>query len=366
MLCRLRTGGAGGVTIDERRLAGHERGKATVQVNPVRERPSWQQRLRTYIVNQGIQVMCGSGGDVSAAAATDIPLVSGAARLAWLKALNAVGVTRFVATSGLGYEFVCHTGDLANFPFYHRRAYRAELELCAAWLQGEPNPVVYDIGANGGFFSTHLAQMLAGRAPRVYAFEPVPATFAKLAQAVQRLGLDASVLPVPAAVIDNPGPVRISYSERNSLLARVSPRGLNPRVGDKLAQAKGITLDEFCSSAGAFPKLLKIDVEGSETAVLRGARDMLSRPDRPAILFEYNPVALMESGSSVQALLDMLAGYTVHYVDDLGGQKIPFGDPVEAEEIDWTCNLFAVPLTRSATDRWASVLERSGGGVAGR
>ena len=83
--------------------------------------------------------------------------------------LNAVGVTRFIATSKIGYDFVCHTGDLANFPFYYPRAYQAELELCATWLQGQNRPVIYDVGANGGFFSTHLAQMLAGRAPRIYA-----------------------------------------------------------------------------------------------------------------------------------------------------------------------------------------------------
>ena len=179
---------------------------------------------------------------------TDLPLVSGAVRLAWLKALGAVGVKRFVATSGLGYDFVCHTDDRADFPFYYPRAYQAELELCAAWLHGDDRPVVYDIGANGGFVSTHLAQMLAGRRPRMYAFEPVPTTFAKLTQSVQRLGLQASVHPVAAAVVDNPGPVRISYSERNSLLAQISPRGLNPRAGGKLAQAEGITLDGFFAS----------------------------------------------------------------------------------------------------------------------
>jgi FkbM family methyltransferase len=319
----------------------------------------WRQRLRTYVVNHGIQVMCGSTGDVSAAAATDIPLISGAMRLAWLKALHAVGVTRFVATSGLGYDFVCHTGDLANFPFYFRRAYQAELELCAAWLHAEDSPVVYDIGANAGFISTQLAQMLAGRTPKIYAFEPVPATFAKLAQSVERLGLTASVHPVPAAVVDSPGPVRISYSEKNSLLAQVSPRGLNARVGDKLAPAKGITLDQFCASVEAFPKLVKIDVEGSEVAVLRGARSLLSRPDRPAILIEHNPVTLRESGYSLRTLIDLLPGYAFHYVDDLGGQKIPFGHPIEVEKIDWTCNLFAVPLAESSADRWASVLARS-------
>lgn len=322
-------------------------------------RLSWRQRLRTYVVTHGIQVMCGSTGDVSATAATDVPLISGAMRLAWLKALEAVGVTRFVATSGLGYDFVCHTGDLANFPFYFRRAYQAELELCAAWLQGEDSPVVYDIGANAGFISTHLAQMLAGRAPKIYAFEPVPATFAKLAQSVERLGLTASVHPVAAAVVDSPGPVRISYSEKNSLLAQVSPRGLNARVGDKLAPAKGITLDQFCASGEALPKLVKIDVEGSEVAVLRGARNLLSGPDRPAILFEHNPVTLMESGYSLRTLIDLLPGYALHYVDDLAGQKIPFGRSIEVEQIDWTCNLFAVPLADSSADRWASVLARA-------
>ena len=94
-------------------------------------------------------------------------------------------------------------------------------------------------------------------------------------------------------------------------------------------QAKGITLDGFCSSVRAVPQLVKIDVEGSEVAALRGARSLLSRPDRPAILFGYNPFTLRESGSSVRALLDLLPGYRLHYVDDLRGQIIPFGEPIQ-------------------------------------
>src|SRR3981189_3011615 len=166
------------MAIDEGNAEAHDIRKLTAQVNRGGNLPSWRQRLRTHIVSRGIQIMCGSTVEVSAEAATDIPLLSAAMRLSWLKALNALGVTRFVTTSGLGYDFVCHTGDPANFPFYHPRAFQAELELCATWLQREDCPVVYDVGANGGFFSTHLAQMLAGRTPQIYAFEPVPATFA--------------------------------------------------------------------------------------------------------------------------------------------------------------------------------------------
>jgi FkbM family methyltransferase len=148
----------------------------------------------------------------------------------------------------------------------------------------------------------------------------------KLVQSVQRLGLQDSVHPVLAAMLDIPGPVHISYSERNSLLAQITQRGLNPRAGDKVAKADGISLDGFCSLGGAVPRLVKIDVEGSEAAVLRGARGLLSRPDRPAILFEYNPVTLTECGASVHSLLDLLPGYALHYVNDLAGQN-PFWWP---------------------------------------
>jgi len=58
-------------------------------------------------------------------------------------------------------------------------------------------------------------------------------------------------------------------------------------------------------------------------------------------------------------LIDLLPGYAFHYVDDLGGQRIPFGHRIEGENIDWTCNLFAVPLAESSANRWASVLARA-------
>lgn len=342
------------MSIDRSRLHKLEGCKAVARADA-----SWRQRLRTRIVSLGIRAMYGRTDDVTAAAATDMPLVSAAARLLWLKALGAVGVKKFVATSGLGYDFVCHTGDLSSFPFYYRRAYHAELALCAAWLHGVERPVVYDVGANGGFVATHLAQMLAPRAARIYAFEPVPTTFAMLAQAVESLGLSGIVHPVAAAVVDAPGPVRISCSERNSLLAQVSPRGLNPRAGNTLVEAEGITLDGFVASAGALPDLIKIDVEGCEAAVLRGARDLISRPDRPAILLEFNPVTLGESGAATGTLRDLLGGYALHYVDDLRGQIFPLGGPVhDLAAIDWICNLFAVPLGEDSARRFASVLQR--------
>ena len=240
------------MTIEERQLKTHEGDGA--QLNRIGDRPTWQQRLRTHIVSRGIQAMCGSV-DVGPNVATDIPLMRAAARLAWLKALRAVGVKSFVTTSGLGHHFVCHTDDLANFPFYHRRAYQAELELCAAWLQEEDRPVVYDVGANGGFFSTQLAQMLAHRTPIIYAFEPVPTTFAKLVQSVQRLGLNDFDRPRSGGGGRQSGAGLHELFRTKFIVCSGHSAGPDLRAGNKRAQADGVTLDGFYASVGALPRL---------------------------------------------------------------------------------------------------------------
>lgn len=154
------------MTVDERQREAHGSGKANAYgdpADPAGDAASWRQRFRSYVVSQGIRVMYGSGTSIRTTAANDVPLVRGAVRLAWLKTLGAVGVKNFMATSGLGYRFVCHTRDLANFPFYFPRAYQAELQLCAAWLQEEDRPVVYDIGANDGFFTPPCPNARASR-----------------------------------------------------------------------------------------------------------------------------------------------------------------------------------------------------------
>jgi FkbM family methyltransferase len=317
----------------------------------------WRQALRARMVELGIQVIWGKAA-FPVKLAAGIPLISTGLRLAWLKTLGAVGVQRFVATSGLGFKFVCHVGDLAEFPFYHRNAFKNELAICAGWLHKEKNPIVFDVGANVGFFCTHLAQMLTSQAAEIFAFEPVGITFVKLVQSVERLGLNGRIHTIAAAVVDEPRPVRLQYSRRNSLHSQITPHEFDARAGDGLAHAAGMTLDGFHGSTGVFPTLLKIDVEGYETAVLRGAQCMLSRLDRPALVFEYYPDAFQRCGARPESFHELLSGYALYYVDDFEGQRVPLGHPIDRlEEIQWGCNLFAVPLVEGSSARWTSALE---------
>jgi hypothetical protein len=68
------------MAIDEGNAEAHDIRKLTAQVNRSGNLPSWRQRLRTHIVSRGIQIMCGSTVQVSAEAATDIPLLRAAIR----------------------------------------------------------------------------------------------------------------------------------------------------------------------------------------------------------------------------------------------------------------------------------------------
>jgi FkbM family methyltransferase len=328
-----------------------QRDKASVEPPPAHEPQSrrWS-KLRNRVVELGIRAIWGEE-TFPASMSADVPLISAGLRFAWLKALAAIGVRSFVATSGLGCKFVCHVGDLAEYPFYHRRAFRNELAICAAWIGQDARPIVFDVGANVGFFCTHLAQMAHTEALRIYAFEPVDMTFVKLVQSVERLGLEHRIRTVAAAVLDAAAPVRLQYPQDNSLYAQITTDGV--RAGNILTHAAGVTLDGFSASSGSLPTLLKIDVEGYEIAVLRGAQAMLSRPDRPALAFEYYPDTLRQCGSEPSAFHELLAGYELYYVDDFEGQKMPLGRRIDRlEEIDWGCNLFAVPRTETCSRRW--------------
>src|SRR5262245_16437614 len=328
-------------------------------------RPGHRQDLRTRIIEFGIRVIWGRQA-FPANMAADIPLLQAGLRMAWLRALGAVGVKQFVTRSPLGYDFVCHVGHLAEYPYYHRCAFQYELAICAGWLRSERKPVVYDVGANVGVFATQLAQIAAEQSPDIYAFEPVPATFAKLMQSVERLGLHDRVHPIAAAVVDDPRPVELSYSPANSLYAQVVARG-EPRPGEELVRAPGLALDAFHARAGTLPSLLKIDVEGGETAVLRGAKHLLARPDRPAVLFEYYPEILMECGVTADGLNELLSGYALHYVDGFEGQRMPFGRRVaRVDQSLGACNLFAVPVIDGWSARWESALEDARRRLGGR
>ena len=155
--------------------------------------------------------------------------------------------------------------------------------------------LVFDIGAHAG----NRARAFASLQCRVVAAEPQP-DFARLLRALFRRS--PQIVVVEAAVAERPGRGLLSLSERTPTVTTLAATWRDARAQDpdfahvrwnREIEIEMTTLDRLIETFG-IPGFVKIDVEGSEPAVLAGLGRAL-----PALSFEYLPRAL----DDVQACL---------------------------------------------------------------
>jgi FkbM family methyltransferase len=172
-----------------------------------------------------------------------------------------------------------------------------------------PGDRCVDVGANVGVHTVRLAR-LAGRDGEVIAVEPNPEVMARARRNVTLNSL-ANVRFVNAAASDRPGELRLYCPDRSDTnRARASVLQHPYLTGDEIT-VPVVTVDELC--AGSRVALIKIDVEGHEDAVVRGAARVIER-DRPAVVFEYAPELIGDAARSPQAWLAE-RGYVLFGVD---------------------------------------------------
>ena len=142
------------------------------------------------------------------------------------------------------------------------------MKLLARFLR--PGSLFVDVGANVGFHAVLGAQLGA----HVVAVEPVPWTLELLRANVWRHGADVEV--VAAAASDGLGPVRLQLDAAHRSGAQIGGAGIEVRAA---------TLDELVPRGEV--DVLKIDVEGAEPLVLRGASAILARSPVLAAVVEF-------------------------------------------------------------------------------
>ena len=137
-------------------------------------------------------------------------------------------------------------------------------------LATEGAAVLFDVGANAGYFA--ILRCLENPALRAYCFEPHPKTFVALRRNIALNGLDDRITAVQAAVGDQEGALELGLPIGSSMGVVQGPGAIDTTGGR--VPVRGITLDSFVR-ANVRPDLLKIDVEGHEAHVLRGATRVL-------------------------------------------------------------------------------------------
>ena len=165
-----------------------------------------------------------------------------------------------------------------------------------------------DVGANVGFF-TLLASRLVGPSGRVLSFEPFPGALTYLRRHLELNNVNNATV-VAAAVSD--------------VSARVGFRAHENLTMGRLADGGELAVDAGLPA----PDLIKIDVEGEEAKVLRGAETLL-REKRPTLL-------LATHGSATHAECCVLLGKYAYLVEPL-----PY--EMTTPEFDFLGELAAIP-----------------------
>lgn len=194
---------------------------------------------------------------------------------------------------------------------------------------GKENPVVFDIGAQGGDYTKEVQTI--NSSAQVYLFEPEPAEFQHLKTAGFR-----NVFPL--AFGDHAGTVTLYSVPAIKGFSSVYRRDGRFTAKDEVALE---TIDHFCKQQGIEKiDLLKLDVEGSEYSCLLGAKDMIEQGRITHIQFEFG---LAAKGAKVyfSDIFDLLSPhYGIYRIMRNGLLEI--AESSKIEELLFTTNYLAI------------------------
>lgn len=185
----------------------------------------------------------------------------------------------------------------------------AEREFARRYLESIRANCVWDIGANVGFWTLWLAASV-DRACRIRAYEPDARNLVHLRENVRRN--DLTNVDVRACALSSSSGTMTLKLDETAMMNTLQPSGLlgvGVRAGAVPVAVR--TVDEEVAEFGA-PDFVKIDVEGHELDVLKGASALLAAR-RTVLLVEVTRPA-SPSGQDALALVRE-AGYTVQALD---------------------------------------------------
>lgn len=258
-----------------------------------------------------------------------------------IKTLNAIAHRHGATTEGYTFfaalhKLALHGMGVGGGAEVSQSGEIAALVSIVRRLSLESSIVVLDVGANIGSY----ARMVLAHVPNVilHAFEPSPNSFEKLRAAAN----DPRCTCHPIGLSDQETETELFSNAAGSAIASVHKRRLD-HFGIRFDQSERISLrrlDGFCDERGIERiHFLKLDVEGHEIAVLRGAAQMLAAGRIDAIQFEFGGTNI-DSRTYFQDFWYLLKDYSIHRILRNGLARIEaYG---ETEEMFLTQNFLAI------------------------
>ncbi len=220
---------------------------------------------------------------------------------------------------------------------------RDDAEAIACWLGEADDDVrdallarvprdawVMDVGANVGWWSVPLARRVGPHGGRVIGFEPVPANRARLEWALAANAVQPHVTVAPVALGDEPGELGM-WLKSEETGAGSGTAALVTGEGPSHLKVPVVTLDDWTAEHGiARCDLMKLDIEGAELMMLRGAERFIART-RPLIFGEFEAYWLSTFGAT---FLDVARwatrmGYAMERWEARSGAFVPLHEITE-------------------------------------
>ncbi len=229
---------------------------------------------------------------------------------------------REAVRDGVRYELDLSEGiDLSVFLFgsFQRHIFENKL-FCLS-----KDAVVFDIGANCGIMTLQFAK----RAPsgKVYAFEPTHYAFTRLKKNLQ---LNPQLAERVEAIQAFMGPLTTDKGGIEQVYAswkvgKGAGKDGHKIHGGRKKQARGVSsvsLDDFCLQHNIERvDLIKIDTDGYEFEVLKGAREAISKFG-PAVIFEAGIYLMKEAGTDFSDFLDYFEPLGYRLFNTKNGRQI--------------------------------------------
>lgn len=196
------------------------------------------------------------------------------------------------------------------YGLYKKRFEATSIKSLQPWVGSETT--VIDVGANIGFFTINFARWVGPRG-HVFAIEPEAENLRLLRREVSKPGLESRVEIFEGVAAEESGTLRLTLNPHHPADHRIGETGIPVRAW---------TIDEIMELR-EWPTVsfIKIDVQGSEVRVLRGAHETIKRY-HPAMFIEVDDAALEKSGFSAEILFSEIEsfGYRIY---DAGNPENP-------------------------------------------
>jgi FkbM family methyltransferase len=237
--------------------------------------------------------------------------------------------------------------DLDDWITLHGFIEGYDSEFSPSWSLIRPGGTVFDVGANIGIWTIGAAR----RAGKVHAFEPLESNFVRLESNVE-LNRASNIVARNLAVSDRAGTLQFFPSPNtNSGVGLLAPKTWNVPT----CEVEATTLDDYCEhNEIRSVDVLKIDVEGAELLVLKGATRLLNSASPPAIIFEMNHEMAARFNSSPATIGDLLSqfGYSI------SAHRSGCWQPISIAEFSGHEDLLAFPKhAMEILDSWKTNIE---------